>query len=487
MVDDLAAWGALGTASAIRAGEVSSREVVEALLDRIARYNPSLNAIVTLDEVGARARADLADVALAQGEVWGPLHGVPVTFKDVFETAGMRTTSSHKPLAGYVPQRDATVVARLRAAGAIVLGKTNMPELAGDSQSDSPVFGRANNPWDLGRTPGGSSGGEAAAAAAGLSVLGSGSDIGGSLRLPAHFCGVFALKPTDHRVSNAGHVPPLPDSVNTVRHLAVNGPIARHPADLGLWLSLVAGPDGRDATVPPVPVTGAELVPRALAGLRIAWTDDLGGIPVTTDTRDALTRFATDLANAGCQVRRAAPGVDIEEVWQTYGTLYGAMLFAMQPRVARVALRTVGPVMFRDPVFGPSSRAATASAREFLHALARRDTLMWAMEEFLVDVDAWICPVASIPAFPHRPARQQGRPVQVDDQKVPGTVATMGHTMLASLTGHPAVALPLNHHNGDLPIGAQVIGRLWHDADLLNVVGALTTVTGPSLRPPAYP
>ena len=167
-MEDLAAWGALGVASAIRAGEVSSREVVEALLDRIARYNPSLNAIVTLDEVGARARADLADVALAQGEVWGPLHGVPVTFKDVFETAGMRTTSSHKPLAGYVPQRDATVVARLRAAGAIVLGKTNMPELAGDSQSDSPVFGRANNPWDLGRTPGGSSGGEAAAVAAGL-------------------------------------------------------------------------------------------------------------------------------------------------------------------------------------------------------------------------------------------------------------------------------------------------------------------------------
>ena len=273
-----------------------------------------------------------------------------------------------------------------------------------------------------------------------MTLLGSGSDIGGSLRLPAHFCGVFALKPTDHRVSNAGHIPPLPGSVNTVRHLAVNGPIARHPADLGLWLSLVAGPDGRDGTVPPVPVAGPEVVPGALAGLRIAWTDDVGGIPVTADTRDALTRFATDLADAGCQVVRAAPpGVDIEEVWQTYGTLYGAMIFAMQPRVARPALRTVGPVMFRDPVFGPSSRAATASARQFLHALARRDTLMWAMEEFLADVDAWICPVASIPAFPHRPARQTGRPVQVDDQKVPGTVATMGHTMLASLTGHPVV------------------------------------------------
>ena len=489
-MDDLVPSGAVVTASAIRAGRVSSREVVEALLDRIARHNPTLNAIVTLDAVGARARADLADAAQARGEVWGSLHGVPVTFKDVFETAGMRTTSSHKPLAGYVPERDATVVARLRAAGAIVLGKTNMPELAGDNQSDSPLFGRANNPWDLQRTPGGSSGGEAAAVAAGLSLLGSGSDIGGSLRLPAHFCGVFALKPTNHRVSNAGHIPPLPGSINTLRCLAVNGPIARDPADLGLWLSLVAGPDGRDATVPPVPLIeiAPELAPRPLAGLRIAWTDDVGGIPVTADTRDALTRFTTELADAGCQVQRVAPtGVDIEAVWQTYGELYGAMVFAMQPRVTRVAIRTLGPAMFRDPIFGPAARAATASARQFLHALARRDAMMWALEEFLADVDAWICPVASIPAFPHRPARQPGRPVQVDNQKVPGTVATMGHTMLASLTGHPVVALPLAHHNGALPIGVQVVGRLWQDNDLLSVVHALTAVSGPCPRPPGFP
>ena len=487
-MDDPVACGALGVASAIRVGEVSCREVVEALLDRITRYNPSLNAIVTLDEVGARARADLADAALARGEVWGPLHGVPVTFKDVFETAGMRTTSSHKPLASYVPEQDATVVARLRTAGAIVLGKTNMPELAGDSQSDSPLFGRANNPWDLRRTPGGSSGGEAAAVAAGLSLLGSGSDIGGSLRLPAHFCGVYALKPTDHRVSNAGHIPPLPGSVNTVRCLAVNGPIARDPGDLGLWLSLVAGPDGRDATVPPVPVLGPELVPRPLAGLRIAWTDDVGGIPVTADTREALTGFATELADAGCEVVRAAPtGVDVEAVWQTYGQLYGAMVFAMQPRVTRMAIRTLGPAMFRDPIFGASSRAATGSAREFLRALARRDTLMWAMEAFLADIDAWICPVASVPALPHRHARQTARPVQVDNVRVPGTVATMGHTMLASLTGHPVIALPLARHRGALPIGVQVVGRLWQDSDLLSVVHALTAVSGTCPRPPGFP
>lgn len=477
--------GAVRTARAIREGTVSSGEVVEVLLARIARYNPILNAIVTLDAAGARERAALADAALGRGELWGPLHGVPVTFKDVFETRGLRTTGSHRGLAGYVPHRDATVVARLRQAGAIVIGKTNMPDLAGDNQSDSPLFGRANNPWDTARTPGGSSGGEAAAVAAGLSTLGVGSDIGGSLRLPAHFCGVLAFKPTDHRVSNAGHIPPLPGTVNTVRHLAVNGPLARDVADLRLWLALAAGPDGRDSDVPPVPVT--EAAPRQLAGLRIAWTDDVGGIPVTGQTRDALARLAQALAAAGCQVRRAAPATGgIERVWRIYGHLYGAMVFAMQPRAARLAIRVLGPAIFRDPIFASSARAASLSARRYLHTLAQREEVLWALESFLADVDAWICPVASVPAFAHRTPQRPSRPLDVDGQQVPGTIATMGHTLLASLTGHPVVVLPLPHPDGTLPIGVQVIGQLWKDSELLAVAEALTAASGPCRPPPGY-
>lgn len=422
---DLGFAGAVRTARAIREGTVSSGEVVEALLARIARYNPMLNAIVTLDAAGARERAALADAALGRGELWGPLHGVPVTFKDVFETRGLRTTSSHPGLAGYVPGRDATVVARLRQAGAIVIGKTNMPDLAGDNQSDSPLFGRANNPWDTARTPGGSSGGEAAAIAAGLSALGVGSDIGGSLRLPAHFRGVLAFKPTDHRVSNAGHIPPLPGTASTVRHLAVNGPLARDVADLRLWRTLAAGPDGRDSDVPPVPV--AEAAPRQLAGLRIAWTDDVGGIPVTAQTRDALARLAQALAAAGCQVRRAAPAtIDIEQAWRIYGHLYGAMVFAMQPRAARLAIRVLGPAIFRDPIFGSSARAVNLNARQYLRTLAQRDEVLWALESFLAGIDAWICPVASLPAFPHRAPQRASRPLDVDGQQVPGTSPRWG-------------------------------------------------------------
>ena len=186
-------------AAAIRDRRVSAVEVVNAYLARIARHNPALNAIVTLNEEGALARASEADAALARGEFWGPLHGVPVTIKDSFATAGLRTTSGFAPLANYIPAVDATVVARLRAAGAIVLGKTNLPMLVHGFQSDNAIFGRSNNPWDLERTPGGSTGGGAAALAAGLSALEMGSDYGGSVRIPAHYCGVYSLKPTELR------------------------------------------------------------------------------------------------------------------------------------------------------------------------------------------------------------------------------------------------------------------------------------------------
>ena len=193
-------------AHAIRNGHLSAVDVIEWQLDRIARYNPALNAVVTLDASGARRRASEADRALGKGVLWGPLHGVPVTIKDSFDTAGLRTVSGYRPFARRVPLEDAAPVARLREAGAIILGKTNVPTFASGIQTDNPVFGRTNNPWDLRRTPGGSSGGAAAAISAGLSFLDLGSDIGGSIRIPAHFCGVYGLKPTAGRVAGKGHI-----------------------------------------------------------------------------------------------------------------------------------------------------------------------------------------------------------------------------------------------------------------------------------------
>ena len=207
MQNNIVHWTASEIVNAIRAREVKCTEVLQALLSHIARHNPALNAIVTLDEDGACRQAQAADAALARGEIWGPLHGLPVTIKDVFEVAFVRSTCSHKPLAHHVPTNDATSVHRLRTAGAIILGKTNMPALASDFQTVSPLFGRTNNPWDLQRTPGGSTGGGAAAVAASLSFLELGSDFAGSIRIPSHFCGVYGFIPTDMWAPKAGHLP----------------------------------------------------------------------------------------------------------------------------------------------------------------------------------------------------------------------------------------------------------------------------------------
>src|SRR5213078_2116751 len=229
-------------------------EVLEAHLAQIDTHNAALNAIVTMDAERARERAREADKALARGELWGPLHGVPFTLKDAHATAGMRTTTGFPPLADYVPQEDSTVTARLKAAGGILLGKTNVAMMLGDYQTTNPIFGRTNNPWNIERTPGGSSGGAAAALAAGMTPFDIGTDLSASIRIPAHFCGVFCLKPTEQRVSLAGLIPDPRGTPRSVRIMSCIGPMARTVEDLPLLYPIIAGPDGRDTEVPPVPV-----------------------------------------------------------------------------------------------------------------------------------------------------------------------------------------------------------------------------------------
>jgi len=487
-MSDLTFLTAHQLAEAIRGGQASATEVVRAHLDAIARHNPALNAIVTLDEERALQRATEADAALARGEVWGPLHGVPITIKDAYETAGLRTTSSFKPLSDYVPRQDATVVARLRAAGAIILGKTNMPEMAMDIQTNSPLFGRANNPWDLDRTPGGSTGGGAAAVAAGLSPLEVGSDIAGSLRIPAHFCGIFGLKPTEHRVPGTGHIPGLPGEPKGVRYLAAYGPLARSVEDLKLCLALIAGPDGQDWDVPPVPLDDPSQ--RTLREYRFAWTDDFGSVPVTSDTRAALEKLVETLAELGCCVERHnPPGFDFEVAWQTYGEIFGTGVGVGMPFAQRMLGHLLGPVMYRDePGYRAVMRGCGLDMQRYVIALSRRDALIESMERFLAEWDAWLCPVSSTPAFTHRkPATKgPGQPIEVDGQQVPYWTGSVSHTSVLNLTGNPVVVLPLGRSRDGLPIGVQVVGKRWRDMGLLAIAEQLEKVSGPLQRPPGY-
>src|SRR6201985_793775 len=294
---DIVLKSASQLATAIRSKELSSRAIVEAHLERIAVVNPKLNAIVQLTADSARKEADEADAALARGEIKGPLHGVPVTIKDTLETTGVICTGDTTGRAHYIPKADATAVARLRAAGAIILGKTNVPELAGAIETDNLVYGRTNNPYDLARTPGGSGGGESAIVAACGSPLGLGTDAGGSIRIPAHFCGLAAIKPTSGRVPRTGQFPMPLGARNAVFHPSL---IARRIDDVALALPIISGPDYRDHSIVGMPLLDPKTV--TLNGLKLAYFDDDGTAAPTKEISAAVHDCAKAFADAGVKV-----------------------------------------------------------------------------------------------------------------------------------------------------------------------------------------
>ena len=443
-------------ADAVRTRRVGALELVDAHLARIGALNGPLNAIVTLDAERARTRARAADAALARGQSWGPLHGVPFTLKDAHATAGVRTTSGFPPL-DHVPTDDGTVAARLNAAGGILLGKTNVATMLGDpGQSSNPIFGRTNNPWDAARTPGGSSGGAAAAVAAALTPFDVGTDLAGSFRIPAQFCGVYGFKPTEHRVSLAGVLPGLPP-VPSVRLMSCVGPLARSVDDLELVYSLIAGPDGRDTEVVPVPI---DPVPRIEPkDLRIAFAPTLGGIPVATDIRAALERAAHALRSAGARVEAPSlPCSDLQQDLGSAGELIGMMTGAFQ----------------QMPGKAPQTLA------QYLTALHRRDRTLLAWERFFEDWDVLMCPPSLTTAFPHC---ETGAPFAVDGRE---TIywSVNAHTTLFNYTGHPALVLPYTRDRDGLPIGVQLVARRFGDSRLLGVARAAAAVFGPFVSPP---
>ncbi len=479
-------------AKGIRDRAFSSVEVLDAHLQQIAQYNGKLNAIVTLNEVQARQQAKAADVAIANGEVWGGLHGVPFTVKDYIATAGLRTTSSYPPLANYVPQVDATVVARLRSAGAILLGKTNLPQLASGFQSDSPLFGRANNPWNLAWTPGGSTGGGAAAVAAGLSPLEIGGDLGGSIRIPAHFCGIFGLKPTEYRVSNAGVVGRKILSSSSVRHLRVLGPLARSVEDLRLCLSLIEGADNRDWQVQLAPKE--TISQRSLNAYRFAWMDDFGGIPVSAETRAVLEKLALQLEEMGCRVERCSPSkFDFAAALRTYGEIAGTEMGASAPLVQQALFpllsSILSPLVAPQPLVQGFLSGATLNFQRYRAALTRRDVLIGQVEAFFEDWDAWLCPVTCGSTFPHVKLRGNFdsimKTLKVDDQTLPYNVWGLSHCPIANLTGNPAIAIPVGQTQAGLPLGIQIIGKRWSDLKLLTLAQQLADMIGEPQRPRA--
>jgi len=443
--NDPTTLSATAMADSIRRGEASSVELVEACLHRIETVNPALNAVVQLCAETARLEARAADAARASGEALGPLHGVPVTVKDSFDVRGVISTGGTLGRRAYVPAQDASAVARLRAAGAIVLGKTNVPELSLAFESDNLVYGRTNNPYDLARTPGGSSGGEAAIIAAGGSPLGIGTDAAGSLRVPAHCCGIAALKPTLGRVPRSGMFPPAVGAIADLWHV---GPLARRVDDLSLALSVLAGPDGYDPRVAPVPLDDPRRVEPAQQ--RIACFADNGILSPTPET-EAGVRFAAEaLRGAGARVDQARPDA-IEQTLDLTRAVFGADGGAGGPLLLQLAGTTQpSPLLLRlAAVLEP---AYARSAADCAAVLARWDVFRATMLAFWHRFDALVCPVNAYPAPPHG--------TTFDDDHLPG----FSYTMAFNLTGWPVVVVRAGTSAEGLPIGVQVVAPPWREA-----------------------
>jgi amidase len=470
--------------SRLAAREISSRELLEHFLDRVERHNPRVNAVVTLDPDRARRAADRADQALARSEPTAALHGLPVTIKDTLETEGLRTTAGATELAGHVPARDADAVARLRSAGAIVFGKTNTPTYASDLQTYNPVFGVTNNPWDLGRSPGGSSGGAAAALAAGLTGLELGSDIGGSIRNPAHFCGVFGHKPSWGLISTRGHIPFQPGWLSS-QDVGVVGPLGRSAADLELALAVLAAPSPAEAVAWRLELP----LPRQprLREYRLAcWLDD-PALPVDGAVLDVLQAAVSGLREAGAQVERARPPVDAEagrRLWERLvWPVFSGGMSAEEWAWARTLESQPSEGESRRRRWG---RTISVRHRDWLVAHEERLQARAAWAEFFRDHDALLCPVIQVGAPPHD--NQRGgdeRTLIVNGQPRPYWDAIYWCGMFG-VVGLPAAAVPVGLTQDWLPVGIQVVGPYLEDRTVLHVAACLEEVMGGFRPPPGF-
>jgi amidase len=479
--DTLGFKPAVELARMIRQKTISSVELTRYFIDRIERFDAAVNAVVVRDFERALAAAGAADEALARREIAGPLHGVPMTVKEAYDVEGLPTTWGFPPLAGTKAARDALLVRRLKTAGAHILGKTNVPVALSDWQSYNDVYGTTNNPWDLKRTPGGSSGGSAAALAAGMTGLESGSDIGGSIRFPAHFCGVYGHKPTFGIVPSLGHAVL---GATAEPDLVVMGPLARSAEDLALSLEVIAGPD--DLQSPGWRLELPEPRVRALADLRVAvWpTDDLA--PVATEVADRVQQIADRLAAAGATVSDTArPRFTLAEAHRTYLTLLTAQ--APGNDDAYAANRAAAAGLSADDQSWPAVmlRGGVIDHRGWLYHDESRTRLRRSWKAFLADWDVVLCPVTRTTAFvqDHRPIDQLT--LRVDGAETP-YLDQLFWAGLATVVGLPNTAFPTGLSGDGLPIGLQAIGAEFSDRTTIEFARLMAAEIGGFEPPPGY-
>ena len=471
-------------AALIKGRKIGCLELLDLYLARVDKHDPALNAVVVRDVETARRRARAADRALARGRRWGPLHGVPITVKESYDVAGLPTTWGVPALRDNVATKNAVVVDRLLGAGAVLFGKTNVPLYLADWQSFNAIYGTTNNPWDLSRAPGGSSGGSAAALAAGLTALEAGSDVGSSIRNPAHFCGVFGHKPTWGIVPRTGQA--LPGQIAPV-DIDVVGPLARSAGDLTLALSIMAGPE-------PIEAAGWRLDlarPRQkrLRDFKVALMLDAPESRVDREVQDRLLALADFLRGQKVRVdERARPAIDTGEAFAVYTRLLRAATSARQTAAdfAENTRRAAALARDDESYFARATRAAVLSHRDWLAANEARHRMRLAWARFFVDHDLLLCPAAGTAAFPHDQAGERHeRTLMVNGRRLPVT----DHLFWAGYTGAsflPSSIAPVGLTAGGLPVGVQIVGPQYGDLTCLAFAELLEREYQAFVPPPGY-
>ena len=468
--------------AALRDREVSAVELLELHLRRIERHNPALNAIVTPDYDAARVAAANADTTRAEDGA-GRLLGLPLTIKDSIDVRGLLGTAGMEEFADRRSSTDGRLAARLRDAGGVIMGKTNVPAKLSDWQSNNPIFGRTNNPWDLARTPGGSTGGGAAAVAAGLTPLEFGSDVGGSIRIPAAFCGLYGHKPSETALARSGHFPGSPHP-NPGIVMVVQGPLARSAEDVELALDVVAGPDvGEDAA------WRLELpAPRhlRLSDYRVAVMPAIAWLPVDDEIGDAIERLASTLSRAGARVQEALPRSlgDLRRHHEVYATLLTLMTSLGRSQEERGALAE--RMRAGNDQFGEAyARGLELSAADYILILGQRELFRRAYREFFEEWDVLLAPVTLGPAFEHTTAPWPQRTLDVNGQEVQYGLQ-MAYPAVATLTGQPATAFPAGLTRAGLPVGLQAIGPYLEDRTTVRFAALVAQEIGGFRAPPGY-
>jgi len=464
---------AVSMAELIRQRKLSPVELVEAHLSKITRLNPKLNAYVHVNSDAALQQARVAEQSVTQNQILGPLHGIPLSIKSSIDVGGrFRCESGTKLREGHVPSPDAPLVSRLRKAGGIILGVTNTPELLMAWETDNLLYGRTNNPWDLSRTPGGSSGGEAAAIASGCSAGGVGSDGGGSIRVPAHFSGICGLKPTPGRIPATGH---YPNSVGPFALLGVVGPMARTVADLKVLFEVMQGPDYGDPSSAPVHVRWPD--EDELKKIRVGYFEDDGRTPVTSETRAAVESAAQALRRAGFKVDSFRPeGLELaRELWWKFFGIAGGMLLGPMIKGREADL---SPILKEFSSWVAAEPAHTGAS--LLDTWIQRDVVRTQVFRQMHQYPILLCPVASIPAFRHgeRSWKVDGQTVQYLD--------AWSYTEWFNLLGTPAAVVPVAQSAEGLPIGVQISGLPWEEEKVLAVAAALEAECGWWRQPPNH-